>query len=194
MKNAWCNSYTVCWTHDIIQAQESGTKRVLRVSFPTPHTTPLNPPHLSQVQQRKNKIKNQKQNVHPNGTHALSTLCSSNSISDFPPPNKISAKLQNVNRENRWTYSSSSFLKTPLPCEKHLLANFNLSISADSQVALEYSVEGTVIGCSYVHRRKSRLELPLAQSLKPPWNLATPSFSACEEITQGKAGHTTCLH
>lgn len=31
--------------------------------------------------------------------YTLSTLCSSDSIRDFSPPNKIAAKPQNVNRE-----------------------------------------------------------------------------------------------
>lgn len=37
----------------------------------------------------------------------------------------------------------------------------------------ESSPGGALIGCHWAHRRKSRWELLLAQSLKSPWNLAT---------------------
>lgn len=49
----------------------------------------------------------------------------------FPPPNKILAKPQHVNREKGWAHCLSSLLESPLPGEKYLLAKCNLSISVD---------------------------------------------------------------
>lgn len=128
--------------------------------------------------------------------YVLPTSCSSNSFSDFfPPPSKIWAKPQNVNREKWWACAWSSLLDVPLPGEKFLLAKCNISIFVDARLLWNTVLRELWLDSTVCTRGKAGWTFHWLSRLyclgiwRHGWVL-----SACENSSQGKAEHTTCLH